>query len=63
MIGEWDWGVKMYKDIAENTWIRVKTLSSIYATVRMKLIDNMDEICINGKFSVQEPSEWRVFFA
>ena len=21
----------------------------------------MDEICINGKFSVQEPSEWRVF--
>ena len=25
------------------------------------LTDKMDEICINGKFSVQEPSEWRVF--
>ena len=27
----------------------------------VKLTDKMDEICINGKFSVQEPSEWRVF--
>ena len=26
-----------------------------------KLTDNMDGICINGKFSAQEPSEWRVF--
>ena len=26
-----------------------------------KLTDKMDEICINGKFSAQEPSEWRVF--
>ena len=24
----------------------------------VKLTDKMDEICINGKFSVQEPSEW-----
>ena len=27
----------------------------------VKLTDKMDEICINWKFSVQEPSEWRVF--
>ena len=27
----------------------------------VKLTDKMDEICINGKFSVQESSEWRVF--
>ena len=27
----------------------------------MKLTDKMHEICINGKFSVQEPSESRVF--
>ena len=27
----------------------------------VKMTDKMDEICINGKFSVQEPSEWRVF--
>ena len=36
-------------------------LSGIYATGLVKLTDKMDEICINGKFSVQEPSEWRVF--
>ena len=38
-------------------------LSGIYATGLVKLTDKMDEICINGKFSVQEPSEWRGFFA
>ena len=27
----------------------------------VKLTDKIDEICINGKFSAQEPSEWRVF--
>ena len=27
----------------------------------VKFTDKMDEICINGKFSVQEASEWRVF--
>ena len=27
----------------------------------VKLIDKMDGIWINGKFSAQEPSEWRVF--
>ena len=27
----------------------------------VKLTDKMYEICINGKFSVQEPSKWRVF--
>ena len=27
----------------------------------VKLTDRTDEICINGKFSVQVPSEWRVF--
>ena len=26
----------------------------------VKLTDKMDESCINGKFSVQDPSEWRV---
>ena len=36
-------------------------LSGIYATELVKLTDKMDEICINGKFSAQEPSEWRVF--
>ena len=40
-----------------------KTLSVIYATGLVKLTDKMDEICIDGKFSVQEPSEWKVFFA
>ena len=25
------------------------------------MTDKMDEICINGKFSAQEPSEWRDF--
>ena len=38
-------------------------LSGIYATGPVKFTDKMDEICINGRFSVQEPSEWRVFFA
>ena len=28
----------------------------------VKLTDKMDEICMNGKFSAQEPSEWRVFY-
>ena len=27
----------------------------------VKMTDTMDEICINGKFSAQEPSEWRYF--
>ena len=35
--------------------------SGIYATGLVKLTDKMDKICINGKLSVQEPSEWRVF--
>ena len=36
-------------------------LSGIYATGPVKFTGKMDETCINGKFSVQEPSEWRVF--
>ena len=28
-------------------------------TELVKLADKMDEICISGKFSVQEPSKWR----
>ena len=40
-----------------------KILSGIYATGMVKLADKMDEICINGKLSVQEPSEWIGFFA
>ena len=39
----------------------MKTFSGVYATGLVKLTDKMDEICISGKFSVQEPSEWRVF--
>ena len=27
----------------------------------VKMTDEMDEICINGKFSAQEPSEWKDF--
>ena len=27
----------------------------------VKMTDKMDEICINRKFSAQEPSEWRYF--
>ena len=34
--------------------------SGIYATWPMKLTDKVEEICINGKLSVQEPSEWRI---
>ena len=40
----------------------MKPLSGIYATRLVKLADKMDEICINGKFSVQEPREWTVFW-
>ena len=28
----------------------------------VKLTDKMDGVCINGKFSVQEANEWRVFY-
>ena len=38
-----------------------KHMSGIYATGLVKFTDKMDKICINGKLSVQEPSEWRVF--
>ena len=40
----------------------MKTLSGIYATGLVKLTDKMDEICINGNLSIQEPNEWRVFY-
>ena len=36
---------------------REETLSGIHATELVKLADKMDEICISGKFSVQEPSK------
>ena len=36
-----------------------ETLSGIHATELVKLADKMDEICISGKFSVQESSKWR----
>ena len=36
-----------------------KKHSGIHATELVKLADKMDEICISGKFSVQEPSKWR----
>ena len=34
-----------------------KTFSGIYATGQVKLTVKMDEICISGKFSIQESSE------
>ena len=40
--------------------LAMKILSGIYATGLVKLTDKMDKICINGKFRVQEPREWRV---
>ena len=43
--------------------LALKILSCIYATGLVKLTDKMDKIYINGKFKVQEPREWRVFFA
>ena len=42
---------------AAGTWEH----SVINAIWLLKLADKMDEICINGKFSLQESSEWRVF--
>ena len=36
-------------------------LSGIYATGLVKSTDKMDEICINGTFSAQEPREWKFF--
>ena len=39
-----------------------KTLSGICVTGLAKLTNKMDEICINGKLPVQEPSEWKFFF-
>ena len=33
----------------------------IYATGLVKFKDKIDEICINGKFSIEEPSECRFF--
>ena len=39
----------------------MKTLSGIYAISIVKLTDKMDELCVNGGLSVQEPSEWKVF--
>ena len=40
-----------------------ETLSGIHATELVKLADKIDEICISGKFSVQEPSKWKIFTA
>ena len=39
-----------------------ETLSDIYAPGLVKLSDKMDEICINGKLSVQEPMNGEGFF-
>ena len=36
------------------------TLASLSHSL-VKMTDKMDEICINRKFSAQEPSEWRDF--
>ena len=37
------------------------TLCHFYAIGQVKLTDKMDRICINGKCSVQESSEWILF--
>ena len=39
-----------------------KTLSGIYASGLVKLTDNMDEICINGKFSVQSQIQIQIVY-
>ena len=38
----------------------IKTLWHLNHSL-VKMTDKIDEICINGKFSAQEPSEWRDF--
>ena len=35
--------------------------SGIYGTELVQLPDEMDDICMNGKFYVYEPSDLRVF--
>ena len=39
----------------------MKTLSGIYATGLVKLTYKIDKICINGKLSVQVPTQWEFF--
>ena len=50
---------KLPSCLAEVQLAHQNTLWHLHRLV--KLTDKMDEICINEKFSVQEPSEWRVF--
>ena len=61
---------KMAAILSRPHWVKcdgIKMLFGTYYTLwhlfhrLVKLTDKMDEICNNGKFSVQEPSEWRVF--
>ena len=58
---EWEWGWLWDSQISQHAFLRcslMKTLSGNYATWLMKLTDTMNEIYINGKFSLQEPSKW-----
>ena len=60
------WGCSSDNQISQHALLRcssmnmMKTLSGSFATELMQLTDKLGEICINGKFSVQEPSEWRI---
>ena len=64
LLSEWGWSSDNQN--SQHALLRcnwpMKTFSGIYATGLVKLTDKLDEICISGKFTVQEPSEW-IFFA
>ena len=45
--------------ISQHALLRGSRKKHSHATELVKLADKMDEICISGKFSVQEPSKWR----
>ena len=47
------WGAASQENTLWHSWHK--------STGLVKLTDKMDKICINGKLSVQEPIEWRVF--
>ena len=58
---EWGWSPDNQSSqhaLLKCSWL-IKTLSGSHSLVKMT--DKMDEICINRKFSAQEPSEWRDF--
>ena len=63
LLSEWGWSSDNQSSQHALVWSNwpMQTLSGIYHSGPVKLKDKMGEVCINGKLSVQEPSEWRVF--